>query len=137
MAPAAVPTAAPSPSLLDPRRLFLDGLRQQEVERVVVARKIAEEAEVKLLRITAELAQTVSKPPAPLPATNPFAALPLCNPYADDSWWQATTTSVTLPQPTPPPASTSAIASTSSAPPDGFVLSPDSLLMDLEEQLGP
>ena len=44
MAPAAVPTAAPSPSILDPRRLFLDALRQQEVEKVAMARKIVEES---------------------------------------------------------------------------------------------
>ena len=111
-----------------------------------MARKIAEEVEVKLLRITAELAQAVSTPPAPLPATNPFAALPLCNPHASDDWWQATIPAVAPPQPTPPPATTTAattpseafpVTSTSSTAADEFEFAPDSLLMDLEETLGP
>ena len=80
MAPAAVPTAAPSPSILDPRRLRLDALRQQELEKVEKARKIAEEAEVTIRRITAELAQatpTPPTPPTPLLATNSFSDLPM------------------------------------------------------------
>ena len=102
------------------------------------ARKIPEEAEVTLLKITAELAQAIPTPTAPLPATNPFSDLPFCNPHADDSLWQVTTTPVALPQPTPPPTSTSVIASTSSAPPDEFVMSPDAqLMMELEDELGP
>ena len=95
MTPAAVLPAAPAPSVLDPRRLQLDALRQQELEKVEQAKKVAEEAEVRIRRLTAELAQTTLTPPTPLLATNQLSDLPFCNPHAEFAagcLWQATST---------------------------------------------
>ena len=133
VAPAAGSPAAPAPPDYDLRRQQLDALRQQEQEKAEGARKAAEEAEVQVRRLTDELAQAVPSPPAPLLATDWSTDVAFCNPHADDSLWQSTTSSTDTPQPTPPASG----AVDWAAPPDEFVMSPDSRLLSMEiDELG-
>ena len=133
--PVAVLATAPAPPELDPRRLQLCVLRQQErekAEEAEQARKRAEEAEVEVRRLTEELAQAIPPPPTTLPASD-WSNVAYCNPHADDSLWQMTTPPVVTPKsPSPPPAH----AVEDPAAPDEFLLSPDTQHnMDFDEEL--
>ena len=134
VAPVAVPPAALVPPDFDLRRQQLDALRQQEQKKAEMAKKAAEEAEVQIRKLTDELAQAALTPPAPLLATDWSADVVFCNPHADDSLWQTTTTSVATPRQALPPSSG---AVDGAAPPDEFVWSPETtqLLMDIDENL--